>query len=264
MEKLSSKKSLNFLSEPYPVSMADEWFQFATKDHFWMKWRFEVVQRAFQKFLRFPPVDQKYLEIGCGHGQFIEQFEFKNGVPVDGCDLNLFALEKINAVMGDVFVYDIFKGDQKMVNKYDVIFLLDVVEHIDDDVAFLKAASQHLKGEGTLIISVPALSSLFSKYDVQAGHKRRYDTNSVRRLLIDSGITPVYIGYWGFLLLPVALVRKYYLKLFPQEKVINKGFVPPSKFVKWLLGLTMAVELKILKAPFLGTSVIAVGKRTDT
>ena len=53
------------LSPPQPVSMANEWFQFATADHFWMQWRHHLIVRAVK---RSGAVLQRALEVGCGLG----------------------------------------------------------------------------------------------------------------------------------------------------------------------------------------------------
>ena len=78
------------ISEPQAVSMADDWFQFATTDHFWMQWRHRVLLRTIKR--AGIPL-QRALEIGCGHGVARDMLERDLGITVDGCDLNRTALE---------------------------------------------------------------------------------------------------------------------------------------------------------------------------
>ena len=82
------------LSQPQAVSMADEWFQFATADHFWMQWRHRLLVRALK---RAGDRVRNALEIGCGHGVARDMLERDLGIPVDGCDLNRTALEMAKA-----------------------------------------------------------------------------------------------------------------------------------------------------------------------
>ena len=70
----------------------------------------------------------------------------------------------------------------RLLHAYDMILLMDVIEHIDDDVGFLTAALKHLKSDGVVVINVPAHMSFYSKYDEVAGHKRRYNTAGVEAL----------------------------------------------------------------------------------
>jgi len=82
--------NIEILSHPKPVSMADEWFQLATPDHFWMQWRHQLLGRALKR--AGGPI-RRALEIGCGHGVARDMVERDFGFAVDGCDLNRMALE---------------------------------------------------------------------------------------------------------------------------------------------------------------------------
>jgi len=253
-------KELKILSSPAPVSMADEWFEIATADHFWMRWRFNVIVRKLKKFASIKP-NTKFLEIGCGHGQFLRQCIGVIPGTVDGCDLNLFALKKIEDAPGDIYVYNIHDKNEQMLNKYDGIFMLDVIEHIDDDKFFLRDAIEHLSPGGLVVINVPALESLYSDYDVVAGHKRRYAKADFIRLFENCGVQPLYVGYWGFSLLGIAFIRKLYLKFVPKNSVIKRGFSPGSSVINFIFKKLMRIELTLFNDPILGTSVIGIGKK---
>lgn len=74
---------ISYLSKPKAVAMADEWFQFATTDHFWIKWRFEALLK-FQNLL--PEKGARILEIGCGNGLFLKQLKsLEFGYELHGC-----------------------------------------------------------------------------------------------------------------------------------------------------------------------------------
>jgi SAM-dependent methyltransferase len=254
------KQELVYLSSPESVSMADEWFDFATANHFWMVWRLQVIKYYLRKFDLLRP-GEKYLEIGCGHGQFLIQCDNELGILTDGCDLNLSALQKIEESKGRVFVYDILERHPSMLNNYRGVFLLDVLEHIEDAESFLKAAVEHIAEDGVLIINVPALMSLFSQYDVVAGHKRRYSKKSLKDLLTKCGVDITFMGYWGFSLLGVAVIRKFYLSFIPQNKVIEKGFKPGYRGINGFFKALMKLEFFFSRNPSLGTSLIAIGKK---
>src|SRR5207253_9800461 len=98
-------RKIEFLSPPSSVSMADEWSDLATTDHFWIKWRHSVLLRQLNR-ARFR--GKIALEVGCGHGLVREMLERDRGIRVDGCDLNQHALEKAMSGKGRLLVYDVF------------------------------------------------------------------------------------------------------------------------------------------------------------
>lgn len=59
--------------------------------------------------------------------------------------MNRTALEMAKPGKGQLFVYNILDQKPSLLGRYDAVFLLDVIEHIDDDTAFLRAALRHLQ-----------------------------------------------------------------------------------------------------------------------
>jgi SAM-dependent methyltransferase len=86
--------------------------------------------------------------------------------------------------------------------------LFDVVEHIQDDAAFLMRVRELLRPGGRLYLTVPALSWLWSAEDSRAGHFRRYSLESITGVLRACGFTVEYATYFfGFLVWPLFLRR---------------------------------------------------------
>lgn len=246
------------LSNNQVVSMNDEWFELADPNHFWMQWRFRALVNKLKPAWNS---EMKVLEIGCGNGALMFQLEQYFKVPVDGCDLNLFALQNAMPVAGNLYLYDILERNNLLKQKYDIVLMADVLEHIDDDSGFLEAAKLHLKAEGILVIGVPAHQNLFSQYDQLVGHKRRYGRNQLEKKLRLAGFEKVESNFWGFSLLPVLIARKLLLKLIPTKKIISTGFKSPHfLFNKLMLGL-MKLETAIFNKPFIGISLIATGRK---
>ncbi len=115
---------------------------------------------------------------------------------------------------------------------------MDVIEHIEDDAAFLRSSLKHLKRNGVVVINVPAHMSFYSQYDEVAGHKRRYNSKSVKALFCAAKVQPLSIIQWGFSLLPLLLVRKIVLSFISRERTIRTGFAPPNALARKLLGGT--------------------------
>ena len=244
------------LSAPESVNMADEWFQIASMDHFWRSWRFIYIKKNESIFLN---QYNKILEIGCGNGIILRQFEKYSNKIIDGCDLNLYALSKIDNFNGKKYIYNIYDLNPNMVGNYDCIILLDVIEHIDADIEFLKVAVKHLKNGGYVVINVPALNWLFSQYDIKAGHKRRYTKKTLKKLFQKSGVEIVKMQYWGLSLIPLALMRKIILMV-SKKNIIKTGFQPPKKWINSFLRILMKIETRLFEYPPIGTSLLAIGK----
>ena len=162
---------IEFLSQPKTIGMADEWFQFVSAEHFWMQWRHIGVLRTL-KAANVPL--KRALEIGCGNGVARNMLERDLDVPVDGCDLSRAGLEMATPGRGRLLFYDILDLEPSMLGHYDAVFLLDVVEHISADAAFLTAALKYLRPGGIIIVNVPASMLLFSQDHIVTGHVQRY------------------------------------------------------------------------------------------
>jgi SAM-dependent methyltransferase len=236
------------------VSMADSWFEVATLDHFWIRRRFDVLRGLLGK--NYHP-SGLVAEVGCGHGLVQSQFRAAYGLPVDGFELNEHALAASVATDQPRFIYDIHERREELREKYSVVILFDVIEHIEDDSGFLESVLFHLKHGGLLIINVPALQFLFSKYDRAAGHLRRYSLGQLEGVCRTVGLSQVTATYWGAPLLPLLLVRKAVLALRDgEEAVINQGFKPPGPAANKLLGAISGVEP--IPQRWVGTSVMGI------
>lgn len=88
----------------------------------------------------------------------------------------------------------------------DLVLLLDVIEHVDDDVALLRDALDRLTPAGRLVVSVPAWPRLFSAHDVHLGHRRRYTPASLDAAVAAAGGRSLLSGgLFNALLAPRAL-----------------------------------------------------------
>jgi len=253
----SKKNRVEFLSAPSDYSMADEWYELATTDHFWFKWRFEVLKRLMPKNYNWGET----LDIGCGNGVTMEQIKKHYGCGVSGCDLNLKALKMIPAEMAPLYFYNIREKQNRLKERFSTILLLDVIEHIKDPVAFLDSVSFHLKPGGSLIVNVPAIQSFFSKYDKVAGHLRRYSTSSLSNELGAAGFQIEQASYWGFTMIPLLFMRKLMLFFCRNNKTIKIGFQPPFPMAHSILNFLGRFECSAFRRVPIGTSLAVLAKK---
>jgi len=111
----------------------------------------------------------------------------KANLPDERCDVQQLGIEQI-------------AGDHVA----DVVVMHDVLEHIEDEPATVARLATLLKPDGLLVLSVPALPSLFGYHDEQLGHYRRYTRRTLR-----AALEPTFhidrMRYYGTMLMPVTL-----------------------------------------------------------
>lgn len=131
--------------------------------------------------------------------------------------------------------------------RYDVLLLLDVVEHVEDDVGFLRKLIEHsLTESGVVVFSVPAWPQLWGSHDVALRHYRRYTPNQARKLLEGAGLRILREGgAYTSLQLPrgLSVLRE---RLFPRTdppRATAAWKAPPlvTRAVEWFLEADLAL-----------------------
>jgi hypothetical protein len=179
---------------------------------------------------------------------------------VSGFDLNETALKKNISRLGTVNCYDIFQKEPSLRERFDVIFLFDVLEHITDEKKFLDAIVFHLAPAGHLIVNVPACQWAYSEYDRAVGHVRRYSIRSLGDSGALANLRITKCTYWGLPLVPAMVLRKLYLTgKTDQDEITSSGFAVANKSVNRLMGLLSGCEF--IPQKLIGTSVTAVFQR---
>lgn len=254
-EQKNKLELLSPLSESY--MSCDDWYQFTTFDNYWVRWRFEALAGLISRDYIWGTT----LDIGCGAGVAGKQIMDYYGCQVDGCDLNLKALNVAADNLSRAYFYNIRQRIERFKDGFSTVLLLDVLEHIKDPVSFLDSVGFHLKPAGRLIINVPAIPFLYGKYDLQAGHVKRYGLSDIKKELDLAGFRIEKRAYWGFCLAPLAVLRKLIVVFFQKDGVIKAGFQPSSRFVGAILQLLRRLERAVFTNPPIGTSLLVVAQK---
>jgi len=122
--------------------------------------------------------------------------------------------------------------------KYDSILYLDVLEHIKYDKEEILKAFKSIKKNGYLIINVPAFSYLYSKFDKDVGHHKRYQKEDMRIIFKNLKYKKLDLKYYdsvGYILsLLSRLTLSDYKKKFEQKIKIWDFLIPLSKIIDFL------------------------------
>lgn len=258
----SGESRIEIVSQRESQPFSAEWFELARPDHFWFAWRLRAALRLAADHALPLGAELRALDVGCGAGILRMQLEAETAWRVDGTDLDLDALARIHDGRGRIFLYDVLEKRERFREAYELVLLFDVLEHVEATAPFLEAVVYHLKPGGHLLMNVPALPSLYGRYDVAAGHHRRYDRASLLAELSGLPLAPLEARYWGLSLIPLAAARKLLLGLGRgAEHTIERGFEPPGSLAHGALRALMALETRLLRRPPLGASLLLLARK---
>jgi len=122
----------------------------------------------------------------------------------------------------------------------DLVLLMDVLEHVDDDVGLLAEYAKLVQAGATFVISVPAFSFLWSDHDDFLEHKRRYTRREIEQVVRSAFLHPEWVVYFFLLVFLVALVTRV---LKPRRTTGRSQLRQHSRLVNSLLKHICAFEL---------------------
>ncbi|MDR2038843.1 MAG: class I SAM-dependent methyltransferase [Bacteroidales bacterium] len=198
------------------------------QNHPWEYARSKVVNNIIKKYIR--NIDNGVaLDIGSGDVFFLTQFS--NSYP----GFKLIAVDTayddklISSLTEKYKSYNItFYKDLKEIHiphskPASVVFLLDVIEHIENDVGFLKSLStnDYINQDTVFMITVPAYQSLYCEHDKWLGHYRRYSQHSLERCIKNAGLTYIAGGYFFSSLLFPRLIQKVHQNFTSENKNVK-------------------------------------------
>lgn len=226
--------------------------------HWWFAARRKILGKMLAS-LRLP-ADAQILEAGCGTGGNLDMLA-RHG-RVYGMETNAQALE-FAAAKGTATIAagrlpaPIPFSDQK----FDLIALLDVLEHLDEDAAALDALRARLKPGGWLLLTVPAYPFLWSRHDELHHHKRRYVAGGLRGVIEGAGYRVQYLSYFNTWLFPMIAAAR----LAGAGSGHSGDLAMPNRFINALLTKIFASERLLLgriALPF-GVSLLALARNPE-
>jgi SAM-dependent methyltransferase len=142
---------------------------------------------------------ENVLDVGCGNGALLGLLQ-QNGKRAFGIEPN-GALTKLAAARhpGLSILQETGSELRRFGRRFDTVTIIDVLEHIEDDVTQLRRIFDVLTDGGRLVVAVPACPALYGKRDVNNGHFRRYTRPELVGKLRRSGFRVRFARYWNAL-----------------------------------------------------------------
>jgi len=228
-------------------------------EHWWFVARRRILTDVIRRRIAPAPGCQ-ILEAGCGTGgnlAMLGQFGQISAFELDA-GARRVATEKSAVDVREGRLPDRvpFESD-----RFDLVAMLDVLEHVDDDVGGLGALGRVLRHGGRLLLTVPAYSFLWSRHDDQHHHKRRYDRKGLIRSVRAADLEPLYVSYFNTLLFPVVAGVRLAGKLLGGRDDDDDAM--PSPLLNRLLAGAFAAERHVVPRralPF-GVSLLMIARR---
>lgn len=133
---------------------------------------------------------RKSLDFGAGTGLFSMYLRDRHkDVEAIEADRQLQANLKANGFVVHQDLKNVEPG------RFDFIYSINVLEHIEDDKAILRDFRRQLASDGRLFLYLPAFNILWTTMDTKVGHFRRYTLSEIRAKLREAGFKIDKIGY---------------------------------------------------------------------
>lgn len=201
-----------------------------------------------------PYLGDSVLEVGCGNGNFTmflaEECSAVMGIDLDAKYVKLAQARLQSKPDVEIRQGDVFELDTDL--RFEAIALLDVLEHIEDDVAILQKLDRLLKPGGKLIVKVPALNSLYGEMDRAIGHYRRYNQKTLAAIFAQANLPAPQSWYFNW-----AGIPGWWLN----SVLLQKTNPPAGQVGLFNKVVPVLAQLEKLVTPPVGLSLFAIASK---
>lgn len=223
--------------------------------HWWYRARREILAELIKRKIKLPPAP-RILEIGCGTGHnlmMLKRFGSVDGVEIDPAARQI-ASSRLGHAVKDAPLPALSGIDRRA---YDLVAILDVLEHVEEDREALVSIAERLKPGGRILITVPAHPWMWSAHDEVNHHKRRYTRKSLAAVVEAAGLKLEMMSWFNSLLFPLAAASRAIGRL--TGKSDSDDSMPPAGLNRILERLFGMERHALGRLPFPpGVSLVAI------
>jgi SAM-dependent methyltransferase len=223
--------------------------------HWWYRARREILSDLIAREIKLSQ-DARILEIGCGTGHnipMLERFGRVDAIEIDAA-ARAIASRRLGHAVSDAPLPDLPGVADR---QYDLVAILDVLEHVEGDREALRSIARKLKPGGRILITVPAFPWMWSAHDVVNHHHRRYTKKALKAVIGEAGLKLDLMSYFNSLLFPLAAAARLAGRITGKED--SDDALPPkpiNALFETLFGLERHAIGRIPFPP--GVSIVAI------
>jgi SAM-dependent methyltransferase len=191
------------------------------------------------------PGHARILDAGCGSGRNmidLARYGEVTGVELSETSVDLARARATGEVVAGSVLDMPFPDDS-----FELAVSLDVIEHLEDDLAALRELRRTVTAGGALLLTVPAYQWLWSGHDEINHHHRRYTRRSLQRVAEQAGWRQVRTTYFNSLLLPVAIVLRVLERVNTKTTESSLDLWVPPEPLNWMLERPLTLEAALIK-----------------
>lgn len=220
-------------------------------------WYYRAKAIALEKFLDNKKFNSLF-DVGAGSGFFTKHLLNKTTINDSTC-VDIGYEVETKEFLGDKHISYLKSVEN---SDADLVVLMDVLEHVEDDHALLKEYVDKCKPGTTFIISVPAFQFMWSDHDVFLEHFRRYNVIELESLVSGAGLKLERSCYFFSLVFPIAFAVRMLEKILKKPKSPKSSLVKHSRIVNTVLFSLCKIDLSFFKYNRLfGLTVFCVAKK---
>jgi SAM-dependent methyltransferase len=225
--------------------------------HWWFVARKAIVLSLLDRYL--PAQFQRVvLDAGCGTGGLLKDLErYGKLVAADFSEeaVKLCKLRGYEIIQSSVLEPP-FRADS-----FDLIVALDLLEHLDEDLAALRELYRICKPGGFLCVTVPAFQFLWSHHDELNHHKRRYTKHALQERLRSARFQVLRCSYFNCYFFPFMVLARVFGRVKGHEQGLELSM--PSPTINTFLSRVFGAELRPLRWIDLpvGGSILSIAKK---
>ena len=199
------------------------------------------------------------LDVGAGSG-FFSKYVLQNTTAIEATCIDTGYTEEITDFIAEKkqhFCRTVASSEAQLV------LMMDVVEHIEDDISFIQNYVEKCPSGATFLVSVPAFNFLWSEHDVFLEHYRRYTIKSLRKVLESAGLEVTHSQYFFGAVFIIPMVIRLLKKLLPTQTQEAKSQMRNHSFiVNYILHLACKAEIPLMRSNKLaGLSVFCLARK---
>ena len=221
-------------------------------------WYYRAKAKKLLDYIK-PLAVSQILDVGSGSAFFTKYLLSKTSIRTATC-IDIFYKEDKDEIFNNRKV-KYLRNIQS--SAADMVLMMDVIEHIADDVEFVKFYVDKVHEGSFFLVSVPAFNFMWSEHDIFLEHKRRYSSKTLRKTLEAAGLTILDINYFFGFVFPFAAATRFARKFTWRGRKPKSQLHVHSVVINCFLSKLCLLERRFLpKNKLGGLSVFCIAQKT--